>query len=339
MPGHLRRVFAVTSGVSRDRARVRARLRRLWVLESLEARLLLSGSPTIYTVNSTGNGTTGTGDSGTLPYVISQANGNANTTGSEIRFDPTVFASPQTITMSSTLVLSETAGPEAIDGPGANIVTVSGGNAVGVFSVTSGVTASLTSLTITGGKTDSNGGGIENDGTMTITNCSITGNTACSRFVDIAGGGIDNRGTLTLADSTIANNFTGGNGGGIDNRGTLTVTDSTIANNSNRSGGSGIENDGTMTVTDSTVANNSSSGGGGIDNLGTLTITDSTIDDNSAGYESSGRGIYNGGTMTIIDSTIDNNGAFFHGGGIYNGGTTGEDMHRSPRSVPQPSSS
>ena len=148
MPGRHRPVFAVAFGASRSNARASARRnRRLWMLEGLEDRLLLSGSPTIFTVNSTGNGTTGTGDSGTLPYVIGLANANTNTAGSEIEFDPTVFASPQTITLASTLVLSETAGPEVIDGPGASIVTVSGDDAVEVFSVTSGVTASLTGLT------------------------------------------------------------------------------------------------------------------------------------------------------------------------------------------------
>ena len=64
-------------------------------LEMLEPRVVLS--PTIYTVDSTGNGTSGSGTSGTLPYVISQANANTNTDGSEIEFDPSVFSSPQTI--------------------------------------------------------------------------------------------------------------------------------------------------------------------------------------------------------------------------------------------------
>ena len=100
-------------------------------------------SPTIFTVNSTGSGTSGSGTSGTLPYVISQANTNTNTDGSEIEFDPSVFSSPQTITLGATLVLSETTGPEVIDGPGAGLVTVSGGGTVGVFEVDSGVTATL----------------------------------------------------------------------------------------------------------------------------------------------------------------------------------------------------
>ena len=158
MLGHHRRGLKVTSGASRREARMRTRRgRRLLVLEGLEDRLLLSGNPTIYTVNSTGNGTTGTGDSGTLPYVIGQANANTNAAGSVIEFDPTLFATPQTITLSTTLTLSETAGREVIDGPGASLVTISGNNAVQVFSVASGVTASFTGLTISGGTANKGG--------------------------------------------------------------------------------------------------------------------------------------------------------------------------------------
>jgi hypothetical protein len=179
MLGHDRRVRTLTSGSFGDRARVRARRsRRLWVLEGLEDRVLLSGSPTIYTVNSTGNGTTGTGDSGTLPYVVGQANANTNTAGSEIEFDSTVFGSPQSITLAGTLVLSETDGSEVIDGPGASVVTVSGNNAVGVFSVTSGVTASLTGLTISGGLATQGGGLSIIGGAVSITKVVVINNQA-----------------------------------------------------------------------------------------------------------------------------------------------------------------
>ena len=91
------------------------------------------GNPTVYTV--TDISVQLPDDTGDLLYAINQANNNTNPAGSEIEFDPTVFGSPQTITLASTLVLSETAGPEVIDGPGASLVTVSGNNAVEVFSV------------------------------------------------------------------------------------------------------------------------------------------------------------------------------------------------------------
>jgi hypothetical protein len=220
MVGHPLRGLKRTQRKSRTGSLARPRRgRRPWLVEGLEDRLLLSGSPTIYTVNSTGNSTTGTGDSGTLPYVIGQANANTNTAGSEIQFDPTVFASPQTITLASTLELSKTAGPEVIDGPGASIVTVSGDNAVEVFSVTSGVTASLKGLTISGGRASRGGGLSVVGGTVSLTNVSVINNHAVGADGatgeaggSARGGGIYlNGGSLTLKDDTVASDV--GHGG------------------------------------------------------------------------------------------------------------------------------
>ena len=57
-----------------------------------------------------------------------------------------------------------------IDGPGASIATVSGGGSVEVFSGGTGVTASLSGLTVSDGSA-TNGGGIVNAGMLTITDC------------------------------------------------------------------------------------------------------------------------------------------------------------------------
>ena len=115
-------------------------------LESLEPRVVLS--PTAYTVDSADGGTSGSGTSGTLPYVISLANANTNPDGSEISFDPTVFSTPQTIDLDASLVLSETSGPEVIDGPEAGSCRSAAGSSV--FQVQDGVTATISGLTITG---------------------------------------------------------------------------------------------------------------------------------------------------------------------------------------------
>ena len=72
-------------------------------------------------------------------------------TAATITFDPTVFAAPQTITLTAgQLDLSDTSGLLTIDGPAAR-VTISGGGKDRVFVVYGGVTASLIGLTITGG--------------------------------------------------------------------------------------------------------------------------------------------------------------------------------------------
>ena len=175
-------------------------------------------------------------------------------------------------------------------------------------------------LTITdsaiSGNTATYSGGIENRGTLTITDSAISGNTADS------GGGIENDGTLTITNSTISGN-TAHFGGGIYNDGTLTLTNSTISGNTANSYGGGIENYGTLTITDSTVSGNTANsfGGGGIDNIGTLTITDSAISGNTA--NSSGGGISNSGsgTLTLTNSTITGNTANSFGGGISNWGS------------------
>ncbi len=70
------------------------------------------------------------------------------------------------------------------------------------------------------------GGGIENLGTLTINDCTVSGN-----FANDGGGGITNAGTLTITASTINGNYTQW-GGGIENLGTLTINDCTISGNS-----------------------------------------------------------------------------------------------------------
>ncbi len=287
------------------------------------------GNPTGYLVNLTSDTGAGSGGAGDLLYVITQANANTNPFGSLIEFDPTVFsaAKPQTIKLSTTLELMETAGPEMIDGPGAGVVTISGNNAVGVFDVPQGVTATLSGLTISGGMNNQAGGAIYNDGTLTVTNSTLTNNTSGAD-----GGAIADPGTLTVTDSSIVNN-SAPFGGGIDNEGTLSVTGSTIEDNTaNKSGGfgGGIDNDdgGMATLTSTTVETNSAVfNGGGVFNAGSsaLTINNSTLSANTA---TSGGGIYSEtSTVTVVDSTLSGNeatGTSSHagGGGVFNSGGT-----------------
>ena len=66
-------------------------------------------------------------------------------------------------------------------------MTVSGGGLSRVFQVDAGVTASISGLTITGGNVGysgygtGSGGGLANFGTTTLTNCTVSGNSAYSR--------------------------------------------------------------------------------------------------------------------------------------------------------------
>ena len=255
-----------------------------------------------------------------------------------------------TITFDSDYTITLTSGElgtsidMTIDG-GSHTVIVDGNAASRVFHITSG-TLNLKHLTIQNGQAD-NGGGIDNAGTLTVTNCTVSGNA-----VRWNGGGISNEygNTLTVTSSTVSDNTVGdggngigiyngygstltvtdslisgnhaafGNGGGIysDLASTLTVTGSTISGNT----GGGIDNSGsTVTITDSTISGNTSQIGGGIDNWGKLTVTHSTISGNTA-TNGSGGGIKNTGTLTLSNSTISGNRATYGpGGGIENKGT------------------
>jgi len=161
-------------------------------------------------------------------------------------------------------------------GPGANNLTVSGNEANTVFVVNSGATATIAGLTIANGSSSS-GGGIENEGTLTVTNSTLAGNSA-----SLYGGGIFNDGALTVANSTLAGNSASLYGAGIYNAGTLTVTNSTLAGNSGGIG-AGIYNAGTLTVTNSTLAGNSGGIGAGIGTFGgTVTLANTIVAMNTA---------------------------------------------------------
>ena len=198
-----------------------------------------------------------------------------------------------------------------IAGPGANLMTVQNTAAPSstsrVFIIPSGVTVSISGITVTGGHT-AGGGGVGD------------------------GGGIRNFGTLNVNECVISGNFaTGNGGGGIANQGTLNVTDTTVSNNTSTFSGGGLEmiNGGTMVVLRSTISGNVSPGGGGIgaQSLGSpncsLTVLNSTISGNTATVDSGAIGNFSQGggssIVTIANSTITNNSVPNHGSAFANG--------------------
>jgi hypothetical protein len=226
-----------------------------------------------------------------------------------ITFDPTVFARAQTILLTAgPLELSQTSGLETITGPAAR-VTIRGGGDSGLFQVNHGVTAKLSGLTITDGFS-AFGGGINNEGIVTLTNCTISGNSATS-----SGGGLFNVGTATLTDCTISGNSAQSGGGGVNNGGTAYLTNCTISQNSAPDAG-GVENTSTAYITNCTISGNSAQNdGGGMETLGTATLTDCTLKGNTALF---GGGLYDGfGTTKLTGCTVSSNTAFT-GGGMFN---------------------
>jgi len=194
-----------------------------------------------------------------------------------------------------------------------------------VLAVTNTGNLTFNNLTVRNGRCNgscpatlpTSGGGILNDGgTLTVTNSTLSNNSA-----DFGGGILNLFGALTVTNSALSNNSVATTGGGILNYGTLTVTNSTLSANSAINSGGGIyHNTGTLTVTNSTLSNNSATLGGGIFNTGTLSVASSILTNNSA--NSFGGGIYNSNSLTVTDSTLSGNSAS-SGSGIYNNsGTT-----------------
>jgi predicted outer membrane repeat protein len=238
-----------------------------------------------------------------------------------------------------------------IQGPSSGTVTINANNHSRIFFVDSGVTASISGLTLTHGNarktsTDSGfGGAIEDDGTLTLSNVSFLYNTAAS-----GGGAIDAFGSATDTLSIDSAVFTGnkavsGFAGGISTTDQLTVTNSTFTDNSGPSGGGAIDffvssgaGAGTfsLTVTSDTFTGNSGANGGAIyandsPSGGTLTISvsKSTFTDNVATGVVTGTGTSGFGgaidsflrpsndatsSVSIADSTLSGNQGNFGAG-------------------------
>jgi hypothetical protein len=254
----------------------------------LEDRRLLSTfnvTSTADTLDSNNNPT-----SGTLRWAVQQA--DAATDTSTINFDPTVFATPQTITLlHGQLELSNTNDSISFNSPTCGL-TVSGGGASRVFQVDNGVTASISGLTISGGSTSTNGGGLSNSGTLTLTGCTISGNSG------FAGGGLYNAGTLAIGASTISNNTGQGSGGGLFNLGTVDSTGCTISGNST-SGATGGTGGGFYGY-----GNSGSGNGGGLFNVGTARLINCTLSGNTA---SGASGVFNYGPASMRACTASGN--------------------------------
>ncbi|MCF7731522.1 MAG: thrombospondin type 3 repeat-containing protein [Akkermansiaceae bacterium] len=186
----------------------------------------------------------------------------------------------QTITLDGTQLLI--AKDLTIDASAqADGMVVSANHLSRVFEIAAGTTVAMSKLTITGGDSNSIGGGIRNAGTLSLATCSIVGNQANN-----SGGGLFNTastGNIFFINGTVANNSAVGFGGGISTSGgaledlangielrNVTVAgNQTMPNGSGQAFGGGIHQQLSfvrlihVTVTDNTVLDNTGLGGGG----------------------------------------------------------------------------
>lgn len=258
----------LTTPPSRQSARLR--------LESLEDRL----APATFNVLNTNDS-----GAGSLRQAILDANSSAG--GDDIVFDHSLRGAINLIN-----ALPNLEEDVNIQGNGADVLTVSRSQAPGtpdfsVFHVNPGVTAGIRDLAITNGRAAA-GGGIFNEGSLTIERVVVAGNSATQTGGGISNGTFPPTGSpiLNVISSTVSNNtnLAGGFGaGGIDGEsGAINIINSTISGNqainSQSAGGVGIYG-GTLLIQHSTVTGNVASGqsGGGIDAFGSSVVIFNTI--------------------------------------------------------------
>jgi hypothetical protein len=187
---------------------------------------------------------------------------------------------PATITLTGGEL--DITGSLTITGPGANELTIDGGQNGDIFVV--------------------------NDQVDALQNDAITGLTLTNSF-----GAIDNSENLTLSGDVISNNV--GSGAVNEPDATLTSSDDAFIGNTADGSGGGVNNNGTFFSSNDTFSGNSSVDGGAIANLNDATLTDDTITQNKAtnpppsttGYAG---GVFTvGGTLTLADTIIAGNSA------------------------------
>lgn len=191
------------------------------------------------------------------------------------------------------------------------------------------VTANVTHFTILNGYTDDgNGGGIYNNGILTISNSTIKENFAeYSGYDDHGGGGVFNIGDLTILDSTVRNNIATDSGGGIyGTTGSSNIIRNThiYANqvDNNEGGGVQLDYDCTLEMYNSWIVGNvalgNDVGGVGVKG-GSAYIENSIIAGNFADGGGGGLWFFTEGSYKILNSHIVGNEANDDGAAIMGG--------------------
>jgi CSLREA domain-containing protein len=228
----------------------------------------------------------------------------ATTDNDTIQFSA-LFNQAQTITLSGTDIIITGNGTLSINGPGANLLTVSGNNASRVFTnQIIGTTQAVTN----------------------ISNLRVTNGNGVSTVVTGRGGGIYNNGSVLTLDQRRRHRQYSGKRRRFeqcDRRSQYDFSQLHGSNNTSTSSGGGMQNfsTSTMTILNSTISGNTSNGtgvaGGAVQANGTVFIANSTFSGNNAPAGTGGGIYFNGTVLTMNNVTITNNTTGTGAGGLH----------------------
>jgi len=248
-----------------------------------------------------GNGVceTATGN-GVCTFRAAVMEANALAAADTITFASPLFDTAQTITLSGQVLISS---EMTINGPGADKLSISGGNVNRVIWAQTFSTVTIRDLTLANGRADGDIGGglVISEASVTLERVHVKDSEA------VYGGGIFvDGGALTITRSAVTGNSASDYGAGLFvNWGSATVTGSTFSGNTAQFIGGAIVNGETLFISDSTITNNTAVNdmGGGIYDVGFLTIGNTIIAGNVApnvAYSD----LYSGGVLTSLGHNL-----------------------------------
>jgi hypothetical protein len=188
---------------------------------------------------------------GTLRAAVYQANSDGSGDTINFALNPngdTIQLATSQIPFAGAIELQITK-DVTIQGPGAGLLAIDANSLGRAFVITPGAHVTISGLKIEDGDGneypysnegvgfiydpspyDNYGGGVLNEGTLTLSGCTVTGNRADLGGTIGGGGGVANFGTMTMSGCTVTGN-SAPFGGGVYNNGTLTLIGSTVTQN------------------------------------------------------------------------------------------------------------
>ncbi|MBI5386381.1 MAG: hypothetical protein HZA90_17055, partial [Verrucomicrobia bacterium] len=236
------------------------------------------------------------------------------------------FACDGTITLTSTKVIATNTTLEAAG----HTITLSGGNAVRLFTVNSNATLTLLNLTLADGQS-TNGGAIYNHrgANLAISNCVLTRHRAVGSHGSDGANGADNPNGNQGGDGGAGANGTNAAGGALYNLGAASIVASSFLTNSVVGGNGGNGGRGGSASLSFGVGGDGGSGGQGATAQGgaiysafTITLQDCTFAGNQALAGHGGWGGTNGIALSYGNRGYGGTGASALGGSLYAAATS-----------------